>query len=51
MRTSTFFGAKNFIFLEIYGVSARSRGVEPVGLRQFSDKGNIFRDFVRTSKC
>jgi len=30
MRTSALFGAKNFGFFEIYGVSARARGVEPV---------------------
>jgi len=38
MRTFALFGAKNFGFFEIYGVSARTRG-----------KGSIFRDFVRTS--
>jgi len=30
MRTSTLFGANNFGFFEIYGASARTRGVEPV---------------------
>jgi len=33
MRTSALFGAKNFGFLEIYDVSARTRGVEPVRTR------------------
>jgi len=44
MRTSTRFGAKNFKFYEIYAMSARTRGVEPVRSR-----GSIFRDFMRTS--
>jgi len=39
MRTSTLFSQKNSRVFEIYGVSARTRGV----------KGLIFRDFVRTS--
>jgi len=30
MRTSVFFGAKNFGIFEIYGVSARTREVQPV---------------------
>jgi len=30
MRTSAIFGAKTFRLFEIYGVSARTRGVEPV---------------------
>jgi len=30
MRTSVLFGAKIFRFFEIYGVSARTRGVEPM---------------------
>jgi len=33
MRTSAFFGTKKFGFFEIYGVSARTRGVEPVRSR------------------
>jgi len=47
MRTSALFGAKNFGFFKIYGVSARTggKGVEPVRTRE----GPIFRDFVRTS--
>jgi len=44
MRTSSLFRAKNFGFFEIYGVSARTRGVEPV-----RKMGVIFRDFVRKS--
>jgi len=52
MRTSAFFGAKNFGIFEIYGVSARTRreGVEPV--RTFFGQGgggSIFLDFVGTS--
>jgi len=49
MRMSALFGAKTIGFLEIYVVSARKRGVEPVRtfLRQVG--GVIFRDFVRTS--
>jgi len=50
MRTSAFFDAKNFGFFEIYGVSARIRGVEPV--RTFfgqGGRGSSFHDFVRTS--
>jgi len=30
MRTSSLSGAKNFGFFEIYGVSARTRGIESV---------------------
>jgi len=30
MRTSAFFGAKDFGFFEIYGVPARTRRIEPV---------------------
>jgi len=37
MRTSTLFGTKNFEFFEIYGVSARTRGVKPV--RTFCGQG------------
>jgi len=50
MRTSALFGAKFFEFFEIYVVSARTRGVEPV--QTFcGERGrrSIFRDFVRTS--
>jgi len=42
MRTSTLIGKK--YFFEIYGVSARTRGVEPV-----RTGGSIFRDFVRST--
>jgi len=41
----TFWRKKLWIF-EIYGVSARTRGVEPV--RTFCEQ-SVFRDFVRTS--
>jgi len=34
MRTSALFGAENLRFFEIYGVSARTRGVEPVRTRR-----------------
>jgi len=37
MRTSAFFGAKTFGFFEVYGVSARTRGVGPV--RGFCGQG------------
>jgi len=36
MRTSELFGAKDFEFFEIYGVSALTTGIEPV--RTFCDK-------------
>jgi len=52
MRTSAPFGAKNFEFFEIYGVSARTRGRGLSQCGHFSDKGeggSIFRNFVRTS--
>jgi len=44
MRTSSLFGAKNLECFEIYGVSTRTRGVEPV--RTFCEHGgsSIFRD-------
>jgi len=35
MRTSALFGAKNFEFFEIYGVSARTRGEEGVDFSRF----------------
>jgi len=41
------FIAKNFGSFEIYGVSARTREVEPV--RTMREGGSIFHDFVRTS--
>jgi len=50
MRTSALLGSKNFGFFEIYGVSARTRRVEPV--RIFCEQGrrrSIFREFLRTS--
>jgi len=37
MRTSALFGVKNFGFFKIYGVSARTRGVEPE--RTFFEQG------------
>jgi len=40
MRTSALFGAKNFGFFEIYGVSARAGGLSQCG--HFSDKGVNF---------
>jgi len=52
MRTSELFGAKTFGFLEIYGMSARSREEELNQCRHFSNKTRgrvIFRNFVRTS--
>jgi len=39
MRTSTLFSVKNFGFFEIYGVTARKRGVEP--LQTFIREGEI----------
>jgi len=51
MRTSALFGAKNFRFFKIYGVSVRTkRELSQCG--HFADKGeggSIFRDFLRTS--
>jgi len=48
MRTSALFGARNFGLFEIYGMSARTRGVEPV--KTFFGKGGwVFRDYARTS--
>jgi len=50
MRTSALFGAKKSGFFEIYGVSARTREVEPLRIF-FKQRGmeSIFHDFVRTS--
>jgi len=47
MWASALYGAKNIGPFEIYGVSARKRGIEPV--RTFcgqSGSGRFFRDFV-----
>jgi len=33
MRTSALFNANNFGFFEIYGVTLRTRGIEPVRIR------------------
>jgi len=44
MRTSAFFGKKSFEFFEIYGVSARTRWVEPV--RTFFGQGGGGRFFT-----
>jgi len=52
MRTSALFGAKNFGFFEINGVSARTRdegSFEPVRTFCGQGEGSIFHDFVRTS--
>jgi len=51
MRTSTLFGAKNFGFFEIYGVSAwtRGEGVKPV--RTFTDKGGGGQFLVILGRC
>jgi len=49
MRTSVLFGAKNFGFFEIYGVSAWSREVEQVWTFFEKGVGVVFRDFVRAS--
>jgi len=50
MRTFTLYGAKNFGFLEIYDVTARTKGLSQCV--HFANKrgwrGSIFRDFVRT---
>jgi len=40
MWMSAFFAAKNIGFFEMYGVSARTRGVEPV--RTFCGRGGQF---------
>jgi len=50
MQTSALFGAKNFGFFQIYGVSTCTMRVEPVQTfcRQ-KERGSIFCDFVRTS--
>jgi len=47
MRTSTLFGAKNFGFFEIYGMSARIGGVRQSGHFSNKEEVAIFRDFVR----
>jgi len=50
MWTYKLFGAKIIGFFEIYGVSARTRGVDPV--REFCGqrrRESIFHDFKRTS--
>jgi len=52
MRTSALFGAKNFGFFEIFGVSARTRreGVELVQtFCGHGGGGSIFRDFLQSS--
>jgi len=41
MRTFALFGVKNFVFFKIYGVSARTRGVEPER-RFFEQEGGQF---------
>jgi len=50
MRTSALFDTKKFGFFEIYGVSAWTKGVEPMWTfcRQ-GGRRSIFLDFVRTS--
>jgi len=40
MRTSAIFGAKDLGFFEIYGMSARTRGLSQCG--HFADKGGQF---------
>jgi len=45
MRTSALFGEKRFRFFEIYGVFARTRGVEPV--RTFCGQGGRLVNFSR----
>jgi len=49
MRTSALFGAKNFGFFKIYGVSALTRGVEPVRTFCGQGGGSNFHDFLRIS--
>jgi len=44
MRTSALFVTKNFEFFEIYGVSARQGGFEPV--RTFFGKGGVGQYFA-----
>jgi len=47
---SALFEAKNFGFVEIYGVSARKKGGgASADILQTRGEGSIFRDFVRTS--
>jgi len=50
MRTSALFGAKNFGFFEIYGVSARTRGggLASADILRTGERV-IFRDFLRAS--
>jgi len=43
MQTSALFSTKNVGFFDIYGVSARTRGVEPV--RTFSGQGGVWVNF------
>jgi len=43
MRTSALFGEKNVGFFEIYGVSARTRGVEP--MLKFTGQGERVVNF------
>jgi len=42
MRTSALFSAKNFRYFKIYGVSARTRWVEPVRTREEGANFSIF---------
>jgi len=39
MRTSALFGEKNFGYFEIYGVSARTRGIGVEPVRTFCEQG------------
>jgi len=47
MRTSAPFGAKTFEFFEIYGVSARKRGLSSADILRTREEGVNFLQFCR----
>jgi len=53
MRATVFFGAKNFRFFEIYGVSARTtgEGVEPVRTFFGQERGGQFFEILYGRLC
>jgi len=47
MRITTLFGEKNFVFFEIYGVSARTRAEEVGPVMSFCGQGEWGANFLR----
>jgi len=50
MPTFALFGAKNFGFFEIYGMSARTRGERLSQCENFAGEGSIFCNYVQALK-